>query len=72
MLKRLRKDRAFMAEEEKELFRTPPLIIRKWRVSAQLEQESSIKRPTGRVNDNNDSLINTPTSSPSNMIMNPF
>src|SRR5436190_1932554 len=69
MSRRLRKHGEFTAEEERELFRSPPLTARKRRASTQSEPETPTKRPTGRFG--KESLFDTSTG-PSNTTMDPF
>src|SRR5216117_897132 len=74
MEQRLRKHGEFTAEEEKELFRTPPLTARKQRASTQSEPEpeTPTKRPTGGRFNSDESLLNTPTGPLNTMTMDSF
>src|SRR6266487_4061453 len=74
MSRRLRKDGEFTAEEERELFRTPPLTARKRRASTQSETgpETPTKRPTGRFNNGEESPFDTPTGPSNTTTMDPF
>src|SRR6266487_6686224 len=70
MERRLRKHGEFTAEEERELFKTPPLTVRKRRASTQSEPETPTKRPTGRFGE--ESLFDTPTGPSNTTTMDPF
>src|SRR5213078_309562 len=72
MSRRLRKHGEFTAEEERELFKTPPLTARKRRASTQSEPEpeTPTKRPTGRFG--KESLFDRPTGSSNMTMMDPF
>ena len=61
-----------MAEEERELFRTPPLTARKRRASTQSEPEpeTPTKRPTGRFG--KESLFDMSTGPSNTTTMDPF
>ncbi len=69
---RLQKDREFTAEEERELFKTSSLTVRKQHASTQSESETSTKRPTRRFNNNKESPFDTSTESSNTITMNPF
>src|SRR6266487_4971238 len=72
MSQRLQKDREFMTEEERELFRTSSLTARKQHVSTQSESESetSTKRSIRRFD--KEFLFNTSTESSNTVTMNSF
>src|SRR5437762_5916906 len=73
MSRRLRKHGEFMAEEERDLFRTPPLTARKQHASTQSESEpeTSTKRPIRRFNDD-EFLFDMSTESLNTTTMNFF
>ena len=60
-----------MIKEEKDLFKTLSLTIRKWHVSTQSESETSTKRSIRRFN-NKESLFNMLTESSNTAMMNFF
>ena len=62
-----------MAEEERELFKTPPLTARKRHASTQSEPEpeTPTKRPIGRFNGDK-SLFDTSTGPSNTTTMDPF